>query len=168
VTHRADLLALARQDSADPDDRTMVFRNNQVVSFPWSYADSAATTFAVFHFVPQSVPARNDSLLADTSTVTVSASATPGVFGFTVSPASLVFNIAGSPTVDLSYAAYADFSVADSAPSKYPDAAAFARALKLWYEYGPDQWRALSTGLAGSLASSALSQPGVYLLAAPK
>ena len=168
MTHRADLLALARSDSADPFDLTMVFRNNQVADFAWTDSDSAATLLATFHFVPQSVPARNDSILADTSTITLSASATPGVFGFTIGPSNLVFNIAGSPTVGLSFARYADFSVIDSAPSKYPNAAAFAQALKLWYQYGPDQWRALNTGVADSLASSPLSQPGVYLLAAPK
>ena len=168
VTHRADLLALARVPGADPNGLAMVFKNNQVISFTWHNNDSAASTFAVFNFFPQSVPARNDSILADTSTISLSAIFTPGVVGFTVDPANVVFNIAGSPTVDVSYAGYADFSVSDSAPSKYPTPAAFAQALKLWYEYGPDQWRALNTGLVNGVASSALSQPGVYLLAAPK
>lgn len=168
VIHRKDLLALARSDSADPIDRTLVFQNNKTVSISWLNSDSAQTTFAIFHFSLQSIVSRNDTVLADTSTVTLNASATPGVFGFTLLPATVVFNIAGSPTIDISYAQYADFSVIDSAPSKYPNPTAFAQALKVYYEYAPDQWKAMSTGNASSLASSALSQPGTYLLAAPK
>jgi len=168
ATHRAGLLALARSDAADPNVLTMTFKNNQTVSFTWINADSAGTTLAVFHFFPQSVRSRNDTILADTSTVQLTATVTPGVFGFTIAPASVVFNIAGSPTVDVSFASYADFSVADSSPSKYPTSQAFARALKLWYEFGSDQWQAQSTGVTDTLASSALSQPGLYLLAAPK
>ncbi|HWZ28138.1 MAG TPA: hypothetical protein VNX15_06245 [Gemmatimonadales bacterium] len=166
--HRADLLALARSDSADPIDQALVFRNNQTVSITWVNSDSSQSTYAVFHVIPQSVRARNDTLLADTSTVTLTVSATPGVFGFTLTPATVVFNIAGPPGVDISYAQYADFSVIDSSPSKYPNPAAFAQALKLYYEYAPDQWRALNTGNASNVAASTLSQPGVYLLAAPK
>ena len=166
--HRSDLLALARSDSADPIDRSLVFQNNKITSITWVNNDSAQTTFAIFHFFNQSVVSRNDTLLADTSTVTLNVSATPGVFGFTVSPTTVIFNIAGPPTIDVSYAQYADFSVIDSAPSKYPNPAAFAQALKLYYESGPDQWKALNTGNASSLATAPLSQPGVYLLAAPK
>jgi hypothetical protein len=166
--HRADLLALARSDSADPIDRSLFFHNDKTVSFTWTNSDSVQTTFSVFHFFAQSVRSRNDTILADTSTVTLTVSATPGVFGFTVLPTTVVFNIAGSPTIDVSYARYADFSVIDSASSKYPTPAAFAQALTLYYEYGPDQWRALNTGNLAGVASSALSQPGTYLLAAPK
>jgi len=168
VIHRKDLLALARSDTADPIDRSMVFKNNATVSLGWTNSDSLQSTFAVFKFYPQSVRSRNDTILADTSTVTLTASVTQGVFGFTLQPATVTFNIAGSPTIDLSYAHYADFSVIDSAPSKYPNPAAFAQALKLYYQYAPDQWRAMNTGIDTSVASAALSQPGTYLLAAPK
>ncbi|HEX4560565.1 MAG TPA: hypothetical protein VH113_01925 [Gemmatimonadales bacterium] len=169
VIHRKDLLALARSDSADPLDRSLVFKNNATVSITWTNNDSPVySTFAVYHFSSHSIVSRNDTILADTSTVTLSASVTQGVFGFTLQPATVVFNIAGSPTIDVSYANFADFSVIDSAPSKYPDPTAFAQALKLYYEYAPDEWRALSTGNAANVASSALSQPGTYLLAAPK
>ena len=145
-----------------------MFQNNQTLAIPWVNSDSAQTTYAVFHVYPQSVRSRNDTILADTSTVTLNVTATPGVFGFTIENPTVIFNIAGPPTLDLSYAQYADFSVIDSAPSKYPDPAAFAQALQIYYEYGPDQWRALNTGNSANLASSALPQPGVYLLAAPK
>ncbi|HYK11473.1 MAG TPA: hypothetical protein VEV39_11790 [Gemmatimonadales bacterium] len=168
VIHRKDLLALARSDSADPIDRSLVFQNSKTVDLTWSNSDTIPTTFAIFHFFPQSVRSRNDTILADTSTVTLNVSATPGEFGFTVLPTTVVFNIAGSPTIDVSYARYADFSVIDSAASKYPNPTAFAQALKLYYEYGPDQWRAMSTGNASNVSSAALSQPGTYLLAAPK
>jgi hypothetical protein len=168
VIHRKDLLALARSDSADPIDRSLIFQNNTTASFTWTNSDSVQSTFAVFHFFPQSVRSRNDTILADTSTVTLTASVTQGVFGFTLLPTSVTFNIAGSPTIDVSYAKFADFSVIDSAPSKYPNPAAFAQALTLYYEYAPDQWRALNTGNATNVASAPLAQPGTYILAAPK
>lgn len=147
----------------------MTFQNNQIKTFTWTYSDSVGTTFLLFHFSPQSVVSRNDTILADTSTVTVNVSATPGVYGFTVSPANMFFNSAGSPTVEVWYRRYADFSVADSASSQYPNSQAFAQALKLWFQNGADVWKAMNTGIApDSVASSALSQPGLYLFAAPK
>ena len=98
VIHRKDLLALARSDSADPIDRSLVFQNNKTVSLPWLNSDSIQSTFAIFHFYLQSVRSRNDTILADTSTVSSTVSATPGVFGFTLLPTTVIFNIAGSPT----------------------------------------------------------------------
>lgn len=167
--HRTGLLALARSDSAEPNTpATFTFHNNQIVNFIVVNSDSASTVLATFHFTPQSIAYRNDTLLADTSTVSVQVTVTPGVFGFTVGPANLFFNTTNSPTVDVSYVRYADFSVTDSS-SKYPTPQSFAQALALWFEFGSDLWRAQNSGSGGpSVVASALSQPGLYLLAAPK
>jgi hypothetical protein len=167
--HRAALIALVRLDSAEPfTPVTFTFHNNQIVNFTVVNSDSASTTFATFHFTPQSVAYRNDTLLADTSTVSVQVTVTPGVFGFTVGPTNLFFNTTNSPTVDVSYVRYADLN-ATGWSVKYSSAPAYTQALGLWFEFGSDQWRAQNSGSGGlSVLSSALAQPGLYLLAAPK
>lgn len=145
------------------------FQNNRVVNDTVYDSDSAATPYATFHFISQSIRSRNDTILADTSTVTVRVDVTPGEFGFVIGPATLFFNTAGSPTVDISYTKSADFSVFDSS-SRYATPADFAQALQLWYQYGPDQWRPTrnSAHAGPNLISAALDQPGTYLLAARK
>ena len=167
--HRAALIALVRNDSAEPfTPVTFTFHNNQIANFTVVNSDSATTTFAIFHFTPQSVPYRNDTLLADTSTVSVQVTVTPGVFGFTIGPANLAFNTTNSPTVDIAYTRYADLTATDWSV-KYSSTAAYTQALALWFEFGSDQWRAQTGGSGGpNVLSSALSQPGLYLLAAPK
>ena len=132
-------------------------------------SDSAATTLATFHFIGQSIVSRNDTILADTSTVSFRVDAAPGEFGFTAGPSGLFFNTAGSPTVDISYTRYANFAVFDST-ARYATQGDFAQALELWYEYGVDLWRPTrnSAHSGSNLVSAALEQPGNYLLAAPK
>lgn len=167
--HRNQLLALARDDSGPFSPVIFSFHNNQTVNFPVLESDSAATILATLHFSFQSIVSRNDSILADTSTVAVSFAALPGEFGFTVGPSTLFFNTAGSPTVDISYTRYANFTVFDSS-SRYATAQAFEQALELWYEYGADEWQPTrnSTHSGASVVSSALEQPGAYILAARK
>jgi hypothetical protein len=139
------------------------------VNFAVLESDSAATTLATFFFSYQSIVSRNDSILADTSTVSFRVDGAPGAFGFTAGPATLFFNTAGSPTVDVSYTRYANFTVFDSS-ARYATQGDFEQALQLWYEYAPDQWRPTrnSTHSAPNVISAALDQPGTYILAARK
>jgi hypothetical protein len=168
--HRAQLLALASNDSVAPITPVFfTFHNNQVVNPSLLDSDSAGTVYATFHFISQSIRSRNDSILADTSTVTVQVDVLTGQFGFVIGPPNLFFNTAGSPTVDLSYTKSADFSVFDSS-SRYASPTDFEQALELWYEYGADQWRPTrnSAHSAPHVISAALEQPGTYLVAARK
>lgn len=166
---RAELLALARVDSAEPSPATFVFKNNQVRTFHISHSDSTQTVFATFMFTPGSIVSRNDTLLADSSTIAVSVSIALGSYEFTVGPAALVFNQTGEPVVSVSYGRYEDPSVYTMSP-RYASAAAFTQALGLWHERAPDRWvlGRNSSHTDPSTVTSAIEGPGTYLLAAPK
>ncbi len=167
--HRAQLLALARSAAAEPPPAAFSFPNNRLTTFSIRHTDTTHTLYAQFTFTPLSVVSRNDTILADTSTVSISVSITPGLYDLNVAPSTLGFNIAGGPTVTLSYGIYGDLSVFDSS-AKYPSAAAFEQALELWREVAPDSWVPTrnSAHTGPSTISSALESPGTYLVAAPK
>jgi len=101
--------------------------------------------------------------------VTVTVSVASRLYGFTVGPPDLGFNLAGTPTVVVSYGRYGDRSVFDSS-AKYASPAEFESALALWRELAPDVWNparnSAHTG-SGTIASG-LDFPGAYLIAAPK
>jgi len=166
---RAQLLALARVDSAEPSPATFIFKNNQVRTFQITHSDSVRTVLATFMFTPGSILSRNDTLLADSSTIALSVSIALGGYELTVGPASLVFNQAGEPVVSVSYGRYDDPSVYTMSP-RYASAAAFLQALGLWHERTPDRWvlGRNSTHTDPSTVTSAIEGPGTYLLAAPK
>ncbi len=166
---RADLLALARVDSAEPSPGTFVFKNNQLRTFQLVHSDSVQTLFATFTFTPRSIVSRNDTLLCDSCTVIVTASITPATYELTIGPPGLVFNSSGEPVLAVSYGRYGDSSVYTMS-SRYTSATQFAEALALWHERAVDQWvegrNSAHTGAA--TVTSALEGPGRVLLAAPK
>jgi hypothetical protein len=166
---RADLLALARVDSAEPAPGTLVFKNNQLRTFQITHSDSIRTVFASFTFTPRSIVSRNDTLLCDTCTVIVTVAVTPLTYELTVGPSTLVFNSSGEPVLSLSYGHYGDSSVYTMS-ARYGSATAFAQALAVWHERSPDKWvvgrNSAHTGT--STVTSALEGPGRVLLAAPK
>ncbi len=166
---RADLLALARVDSAEPPPATFVFKNNQLRTFQVTHSDSSTTLFARLSFFPRSVVSRNDTLLCDTCTVIVTVAVTPGSYEFTIGPAGLVFNQAGEPVMTVSYNRYGDPSVYTSSP-RYASAAAFIQALGLWHERALDRWvlGRNSTHVGPDSITSAVEGPGRFLLAAPQ
>jgi len=166
---RADLLALARVDSAEPSPATFVFKNNQLRTFLVTHSDSSTTLFARFTFFPRSVVSRNDTLLCDTCTVTVTAAVTPGGYELTIGPSGLVFNQTGEPVVTVAYDRYGDPSVYTSSP-RYASATEFIQALGLWHERALDRWvlGRNSTHIGPDSVTSALEGPGRLLLAAPK
>lgn len=166
---RADLLVLARVDSAEPSPGTFVFKNNQLRTFQLIHSDSVQTVLASFTFTPRSIVSRNDTLLCDTCTVVVTVAITPLTYELTVGPSSLVFNSSGEPVLSFSYGQYGDTSVYTMS-SRYASGTAFAQALGVWHERSPDKWvlarNSAHTGL--STVTSALEGPGRVLLAAPK
>ena len=166
---RADLLALARVDSAEPSPGTFVFKNNQLKTFQLTHSDSVHTVLATFTFTPRSIVSRNDTLVCDTCTVIVTVSVTPVTYELTVGPPGLVFNASGEPVVAVSYGRYGDSSVYTMS-SRYASASEFAQALALWHERSPDKWvEGRNSGHSGpSTVTSALEGPGRVLLAAPK
>jgi hypothetical protein len=160
---------LARVDSAEPSPATFVFKNNEVRTFQVMHTDSVGTVFATFMFSQGSIVSRNDTLLADTSTISLSVSIAQGGYEFTVGPASLVFNQTAEPVVSVSYGGYGDPSVYTMSP-RYASATEFIQALGLWHERASDRWvlGRNSTHTGPSTVSSAIEGPGTFLLAAPK
>jgi len=168
-TPRGALLALPRTDTTPPPPRTILVRNDRLVTARMNFSDSAATLFAEFRFTAYSLISVNGQSVCDTCTVAVTITPLPGQFGFTVTPASLVFSAVGSPTVTMSYGRYADLSVYDSS-ARYPTAEAYSQALALWYEPAPNLWQeernSAHTGAA--LVSSAVDAAVPHVLAALK
>ncbi len=170
-TPRTALLALARVDSTFAPAATSVFpvKNDVLGTFLIRQRDPAQTLFAEFTFPARSITHVNGLLVCDTCTVLVSVALTPGTYGFTVSPATLVFRLSSTPTVRLTYGQYGDLSVFDSS-ARYATAAAFEQALELWFERETDAWVASrnSTHPAAMTIRSAVDQPGAHLIAALK
>jgi hypothetical protein len=125
--------------------------------------------FADFTLFPHSIVSRNDTLLADTSTIVLTLTVSPGSYEFTIAPAGLVFNETNEPIAQVSFGTFGDPSVYTQSP-KYASAPAFIQALGLWHQRTPDHWfLGRNSALTGpATVSSAIEGPGTYLLAAPK
>lgn len=168
-TPREALLVLARIDTEPPPPRTILVRNDRLVTARLEHSDSVGTLFAEFRFTAGSIFSVNGQLVCDTCTVAVTITPLPGQYGFTVTPASLVFSGVGSPVVTVSYGRYADLSVHDSS-ARYPTPEAYSQALALWYEPAPGAWREErnSTHTGATVVSSAVDAAVPHVLAALK
>ena len=168
LTPRTALLALARKDSVNPTALSFTVQVNRLDVDTLKHSDADGTIFAIFTFTPLSLLSQNGVTLADTATVTVTVTPTSGVYGFTLGPASLAFDVAGRPTVQVSYLHYVDRTVYDSA-GQYADFRGFELALRLWRQRGPDDWVSESDAApTGATVAAPLDAPGSYLVAAPK
>jgi hypothetical protein len=168
---RTALLALARADAAAPAPTvtTIPVRHNQSRTALITHPDVGSTPFVELFFPSQSILHLNGQPVCDTCTVTVTVTATPGVYGLTITPAGMIFNAAGTPTVTFGYNVYGNFAVRDSS-TLYPTDPAFDVALAVWYEATPGQWRRgrNSSHTAPGRVVSGIEGPGALLLAAPK
>jgi hypothetical protein len=168
---RSALLALARADAAAPAPAatTIPVRYNQPRTARIVHPDAGSTLFIELFFPPQAILHVNGQAVCDTCTVTVGVTTTPGVYGFTLSPPTMVFNASSTPTVTFGYGTYGDLSVHDSS-TRYPTTQAFDQALALWSEALPGEWRRgrNSSHTGPGTVVSGLDGPGAHLLAAPK
>ena len=111
------LLVLPRVDSIyAPSPGLFDYHNNALNTFFIRHPDGSNTLFATYSFTSHSIVSVNNVILADTSTVLLTVTLTPDVYGFGVSPAGMVFNSAGEPTVTVAYGTYGDFSVYRQSP----------------------------------------------------
>ena len=164
------LLVLPRVDSIyAPSPGLFDYHNNALNTFFIRHPDGSNTLFATYSFTSHSIVSVNNVILADTSTVPVTVTLTAGVYGFTVSPAGMVFNSAGEPTVTVAYGTYGDFSVYRQSP-KYATATDYEQALALWRENTADHWvpGRNSAHVGTNTVTSALETPGRYVIAAPR
>jgi hypothetical protein len=168
-TPRDALIALPRTDVNPPAARTFTVRNDQPQTFRLTHSDGAGTLFAEFLFTPGSILSVNGAPVCATCSVSVTITPFAGLYGFTVSPASLVFSAVGSPVVTLSYGTYGDLSVHAASP-RYPTPADYSQALAVWYELAPGLWREErnSGHVSGTTVASAVDIAVPHLLAAPR
>lgn len=167
----SSLLVLPRTDStfAPNSPVTVLVHNNLLNRFTISHLDAASTVFATFAFPPHSIVAIGNTLVCDTCSVSVTVTLSPGQYGFTVGPAALAYNLAGEPTVSVSYGTYGDLSVATQS-SRYASASAYEQALALYRQTTPDHWLpGRNSNHSGVFTvSSAVETPAAYLVAAPR
>lgn len=168
---RTELLALSRADAAAPAPAVTAIpvRYDQPRTARITHPDGPGTLFLELYFPPQSILHVNGQPVCDTCTVTVTVTATSGYYGFTMAPATLIFNASSTPTVTVGYGTYGDLSVYDSVP-RYATPEAFDQALAVWYESAPNLWRRgrNSTRTGPGTVVSGLEAPGAHLLAALK
>ena len=169
---RSALLALARVDGTAPVPGVtqVAVRRNETQTVDIVHPDAGPTLFAEITFPPNSILFRAiGQPVCDTCTVNVTITTTPGVYGFTVTPSTLIFNLAGTPTVTFEYGTYGDLSIHDST-SRYPTPESYEAALALWYEPNPGEWRRgrNSTQVGPTSVASGLEVTGSYLIAAVK
>ena len=172
TTPRAALLVLGRVDNPAPAPAAtqVTVRRDQLQTVDIVHPDAGTTLFAQITFPPNSILFhRVGQPVCDTCSVNVTITTTPGVYGFTITPSTLIFNLAGTPTVTFEYGMYGDLSIYDSS-SRYPNPAAYQAALELWYEPNPGQWRRSRNSLPGTATtvSAGLDQATSYLIAAIK
>src|SRR2546429_2986040 len=159
---------IPRQDAVNPTALSFTVQVNRLEVDTLKHSDAGGTVFAIFTFTPLSLLSQNGAPLADAATVPITVTPLSRVYGFTVGPASLAFDVAGRPTVQVSYLHYVDRTVYDSA-GQYADFRGFELALRLWRQRGPDDWVSESDAApTGATVAAPLDAPGSYLVAAPK
>lgn len=120
-------------------------------------------------FPAQALVSLSGQALSDDDSVLVTVQPRAGEYGFTLSPANLLFDESRSPTATFFFGIYADASVWDASAS-YGSASEYVAALDIWFEITVDRWSiAPASGPAGNDAvAAALQSSGEYLLAAPR
>jgi hypothetical protein len=165
----SDLLVLPLQASAPPPGSISFYVSNaRATTRNLIHSDGFNTLFARLEFPSGSLGSLDGRVLGLSDSVLVTASPEPGVYGVRLSPTGLRFASLGRPLLTFSYARYGNLSVA-SGSTRYPDAAAYARALEVWRESALDRWSSIGgSGTAGTELRASLQQAGTYVAAAPK
>ncbi len=164
----SELLILPLQTSA-PAAATFSVSNMNVTVRVIVHDDQFNTPFLTLQFPASCVESVAGQSLGQGESASVTAAPTSGLYGFTLSPSSLILTDGCGSTAEFSFGRYADLSVADGS-STYLDRAAYAAALELWRETGPDRWEIVpQSGPSGNDAIEGnMEASGSYVLAAPK
>ncbi len=166
----SELLILPLQTSAPaPAAATFGVSNIDPTVRVIVHDDQFNTPFLTLEFPPSCVESVAGQSLGQGESASVTAAPTSGLYGFTLSPSSLILTGGCGSTAKFSFGRYADLSVADGS-STYLDRAAYAAALELWRETGPDRWEIVpQSGPSGNDAIEGnMEASGSYVLAAPK
>ncbi len=165
----SDLLVLPLQASAPPPGGTSFYvSNSRATSRNLIHSDGFNTLFARLEFPSGSLGSLDGRVLGLSDSVLVTVSPEPGVYGVRVGPTGLRFASLGRPLLTFSYARYGNLNVALGS-TRYPDAAAYARALEVWRESALDRWTSVGgSGTAGTELRASLQEAGTYVAAAPR
>ncbi len=166
----SELMILPLQTSAPaPAAATFSVSNMEVTVRVIVHDDQFNTPFLTLEFPAGCVESVAGQSLGQGESASVTAAPTSGLYGFTLSPSSLILTDGCGSTAEFSFGRYADLSVADGS-STYLDRAAYAAALELWRETGPDRWEIVpQSGPSGNDAIEGnMEASGSYVLAAPR
>ncbi len=165
----SELLILPLQDGAPDVPQASFFAyNSRLTVQRLLHQDAANTLYLEFNVAPATMASLNGQPLSLQDSVLLTVEPFTDRYGLVLSPSGLAFTVDAAPTALFSFAVYGDFSVADG--SVYESAAAYADALQLWFEVTPGRWRPVSgSGPAGpDRVEGRISEPGVYVVAAPR
>lgn len=164
----ADLVMLPLAPSAPaPAPTTFVVRNATGTVRRVLHPDPFNTLFVELSFPAGSLASLGGVPLLANDSVTVTVTPLSGLYGFTLSPAQLVFARGSEPTARLVYAEYGDLA---AGAGSYASPSEFAAALDLWFEIGVDRWRRTAgSGPAGlDAVAGRLAEAGTFVVAAPR
>ena len=166
----SELLVLGQQATAPaPQAATFWVLNSTTSAHTVLHADEFNTPFLTVTFPPGCLRSVGSQSVGQADSVLVTIQPSARRYRFTLAPTDLVLTTACRATARLSFGRYGDLGVADGS-STYLDRGAYAAALDLWWEVGPDRWRmAPESGPAGNEAvAGILEAGGTYILAAPR
>lgn len=166
----SELLILAQQPAApSPSTATFHVFNSKITARSIVHGDEFNTPFLTIKFPTSCLASVDGQTLGPGDSVLVTLRPAAGQYGFTLSPLGLTLTNGCGATAKLSFGRYGDLSVADGS-STYLDRAAYAAALDLWRETGPDRWEIVpGSGPSGNdSVEGTVAGNGSYLLAAPR
>lgn len=167
VVDGADLLPLPLAAGAPaPASASFYVANSRTALRRLLHPDAFNSLYLQVEFPTSALASLDGTALGPNDSVLVTLEPEPGGYGVTVRPAGLEFASGRGPTTTFVYAAYGDFSVADGSPT-YASRAAYAAALSIWEQVGPDRWERVAGSTVGNETVAArLAAPGTYLVAA--
>ncbi len=166
----SELLILPLQGSAPvPAAATFNVSNMTATVRVIVHDDQFNTPFLTLEFPAGCVESVAGQSLGQGESASLTAAPTSGLYGFTLSPSSLILTDGCGSTAKFSFGRYADLGVADGSAT-YLDRAAYAAALELWRETGLDRWEIVpQSGPSGNDAIEGnMEASGSYVLAAPR
>lgn len=169
VLDGADLLPLPQMAAAPaPASVSFYVSNARSELRRVLHPDAFNSLYLQVEFPASALASLNGTPLGPGDSVLVTLTPEPGAYGVSLDPAGLEFASGRGPTATFVYAAYGDLSVADGSAS-YASRAAYAAALGIWEDVGPDRWQEVAGSSPGNETVTArLPSPGTYRVAAPR
>jgi hypothetical protein len=169
VLDGADLLPLPLEAGAlMPAAASFYVSNSRTELRRLLHSDAFNSLYLQVEFPTSALASLNGTPLGPNDSVLVTLEPEPAGYGVTVRPSGLEFTAGRGPTATFVYAAYGDLGVADGSPT-YASRAAYAAALSLWEDVGPDRWQRVAGSTTGNETVTArLAAPGTYRVAAPR